>query len=136
VPLQGARVVRSGTDITVVSSSHALTLCEKAADALRDQHSIEAEVIDLRSIKPLDLPTIVASAQRTGCVLVVDGAWPCGGVAAEVLACLAESNHGGRSLKCARLTLPDRHAPSSGTLEAAYYLTSEAIAAKAVAVLE
>ncbi len=133
--LQGARVVRAGKDLTIVSSSHALTLCEKAAEALQAQHSAEAEVIDLRSIKPLDMPTILGSVQRTGRALVVDAAWPCGGVAAEVLASLAETQSAGQSLKCARLTLPDRHAPSSHPLEAAYFLTVETIVARSMALL-
>jgi hypothetical protein len=51
------------------------------------------------------------------------------------MACLAESRHGGRPLEMARLTLPDCHAPSSRTLEAGYYLTPEAIVAKAKALL-
>jgi pyruvate/2-oxoglutarate/acetoin dehydrogenase E1 component len=92
-------------------------------------------VIDLRSIKPLDMATIRDSVQRTGRALVVDGAWPLGGVAAEVLASLAESQRGAWSLKCARLTLPDSHAPSSRVLEAAYYLTSEAVVSKSVALI-
>ncbi len=135
VPLDGARVVRDGKDITIISSSHALTLCEKAAEVLEVQHSVEAEVIDLRSIKPLDVPTMRRSVHRTGRALVVDGAWPFGGVAAEVLASLAESRSGGGLLKCARLTLPDSHAPSSRALEAAYYLTTEAIVARSMALI-
>ena len=134
-PLQGARVVRRGTDIALISSSHAVTLCEKAAEELKLHYAVEAEVIDLRSIKPLDMPTLQDSVDRTGRALIVDSAWRCGGVAAEVMASLAESRHGGRPLEMARLTLPDCHAPSSRTLEAGYYLTPEAIVAKSKALL-
>jgi len=134
-PLEGARVVRRGADISLIASSHAVTLCGKAAEELRARHSVEAEVIDLRSIKPLDLPTLQKSIARTGRALIVDAAWRCGGVAAEVLASLAESSAGRRPPVLARLTLPDCHAPSSGPLEAGYYLTSEAIVAKAKALL-
>ncbi len=134
-PLEGARVVRKGTDITLISSSHALTLCEKAAEELERSDSVEAEILDLRSVKPLDVSALRDSATRTGRALIVDAAWRCGGVAAEVAACLAESSAGSRPPVLARLTLPDRHAPSSGPLEAGYYLTPEAIVAKAKTLL-
>ena len=136
VPLEGARVVRPGSDISLISSSHALTVCEEAAEVLAARHAVEAEVVDLRSIKPLDVPALRESVDRTGRALVVDGAWPCGGVAAEVLACLAESRRGSRAPQLARLTLPDCHAPSSRTLEAGYYITAEAVVDRSRALLD
>jgi len=88
VPLGKARVVREGTDVTLVAYGAMVPLAERAAGALEDEASVE--VLDLRSLKPLDEETLLASAAKTGRVVVVQEAPRVCGFAAEVAAVLAE----------------------------------------------
>lgn len=72
VPIGKASVVREGTKVTVVSYARMLPLCVEAADALKQEEGLDVEVIDLRTLYPLDLETIAASLKKTGRVLVVN----------------------------------------------------------------
>ena len=133
VPIGVAVVRREGTDLTIVASSYLAFEANKAAEELA-KRGIDAEVIDLRTIKPLDRGTVLASVRRTGRVLVVDGGWTSFGVSAEVIAVVAEA--GVRLLAPARrLALPDTPAPASRSLESAYYKESTHIVAAACAML-
>jgi pyruvate/2-oxoglutarate/acetoin dehydrogenase E1 component len=88
VPLGKARVAREGTDVTLVGYGSMVPLCEQAADALDGEAS--AEVLDLRTLKPLDEEALLASVAKTGRVVVVQEAPRTLGYAAEVAAILAE----------------------------------------------
>jgi pyruvate/2-oxoglutarate/acetoin dehydrogenase E1 component len=88
LPVGKARISRAGRDATVVTYSAMVHEALAAADELAAE-GWEIEVIDLRSIKPLDTDTVLASVARTGRVLAVGEAWPWGGVTAEVLARVA-----------------------------------------------
>jgi pyruvate/2-oxoglutarate/acetoin dehydrogenase E1 component len=88
VPLGRARVVREGLDVTLVAYGAMVSLAERVADALAEEASIE--VVDLRTLKPLDEETLLASAAKTGRVVVVQEAPRVAGFAAEVAAVLAE----------------------------------------------
>lgn len=83
VPIGQAAVRRTGTDITLVSFNKMTLVCEEAADALAKE-GISAEVIDLRTIRPLDFQTIVKSVKKTNRLVVVDESWPYGGISAEI----------------------------------------------------
>jgi pyruvate dehydrogenase E1 component beta subunit len=120
VPIGKAAVRRRGNDLTIVGVScgakHAL-----AAARQLDNEGVDAEVIDLRSIKPWDAETVVASVARTGRLLVVDGGWRTAGFAAEIIATVAEAAIGTLRAAPIRVTLPDSPAPTSRALERAYY---------------
>jgi pyruvate/2-oxoglutarate/acetoin dehydrogenase E1 component len=88
VPLGQARLAREGSDITIVAYGSMVPLAEEVADALGDEAS--TEVLDLRSLKPLDEPALLASAAKTGRVVIVQEAPRVCGFAAEVAAVLAE----------------------------------------------
>jgi pyruvate/2-oxoglutarate/acetoin dehydrogenase E1 component len=83
VRLEGARVHRAGRDVTLVSYGASLWRCVEAAEALAGE-GIAAEIIDLRSLRPLDDATIMASVRRTRRVVVVDEGWRSGSLAAEI----------------------------------------------------
>lgn len=85
LPIGKARIARAGKDVTIVSFSIGMTYALKAADELA-KLGIEAEVIDLRTLRPMDTETIVASVQKTGRVVTVEEGWPQAGVGAEVAA--------------------------------------------------
>jgi len=119
VPLGSARIRRQGTDATIVSYAKMVHTSLQAAEELAAK-GISAEVIDLRSLKPLDETTILASARKTGRVVVVHEASRMCGVGAEVAAIVAE--HAFASLKApvVRVTGPDAPPPSSYALEQAF----------------
>ena len=89
VDLDHAKVRRAGRDVTLVTYGNSLPKCLVAAQRLAEE-GVEAEVIDLRVLRPLDMPTIVASIERTRRVVIVDEGWKSGSISAEIAARLAE----------------------------------------------
>ncbi|MFN9745946.1 MAG: alpha-ketoacid dehydrogenase subunit beta [Betaproteobacteria bacterium] len=89
VDIEHARVRRAGRDVTLVTYGNSLPKCLAAAAALA-RDGIEAEVVDLRVLRPLDMPTVVASVARTRRVVIVDEGWKSGSISAEIAARLAE----------------------------------------------
>lgn len=134
LPIGTAEVSASGDDLTIVASSFALKLALEA-HALLAAQGIGAEVINLRSIKPWDTDTVLASVRRTGRLVVADGGWRSFGVSAEIAATVAERAFDALRAPIARVALPDVPAPASRTLEAAYYTTAEDVVRAAHAVV-
>src|SRR5438045_9212165 len=89
VPLGKAAVRRSGSDVTIVGVSRMAVLANEAAKQLEEE-DIDAEVIDLRSIRPIDWPPIVESVNRTSRAVVVEEGWATYGVTAELAAGIQE----------------------------------------------
>ena len=89
IPLGVAKVMREGPDISIIGHGRAIQMALKSADILKEKHSINAEVIDLRSIRPLDEEAILASVRKTNRVLYVEEAKPFCSVGAMV-ACLIQ----------------------------------------------
>jgi pyruvate dehydrogenase E1 component beta subunit len=89
IPIGKAKVARSGHDVTLISWSHGMTYTLKAAEELAKQ-GIEAEVIDLRTLRPLDTETIIASVKKTGRAVTVEEGWQQNGVGAEIAARIME----------------------------------------------
>lgn len=129
VPIGKGVVRREGKDVTVLASSYLVYEAVKASENL-EKESVGVEVVDLRSLKPLDENLLFASVEKTGRLVVVDGGWKTGGVTAEVSARIAE-NEVLRSLKAPiiRVSLPDTPAPASSALEKFYYPKAEKIVA-------
>lgn len=127
VPLGKAVTRREGRDVTLISYAKTVRHCLQAADDLA-KSGISAEVIDLRSLKPLDEKAILASARKTGRVVVVHEASRMCGVGAEVAAIVAEKAFDALKAPVLRLTGPDTPAPSSFVLEQAFIPQPGAIA--------
>jgi pyruvate dehydrogenase E1 component beta subunit len=89
LPIGRARIVRPGTDVTIVAWSMGMSYALKAAEELA-KDSIDAEVIDLRTLKPMDTDTIIASVQKTGRLVTVEEGWKQSGVGAEIAARIME----------------------------------------------
>lgn len=85
LPIGKARIARSGSDVTLVSFSRGMEYTLKAADELAAQ-GIDAEVIDLRTLRPLDIATVIASVQKTNRCVTVEEGWPTAGIGAEISA--------------------------------------------------
>lgn len=126
-PIGTAAVVRPGRDVTVVAASAMVLEALTAARQLAPL-GVEVEVVDVRSARPLDAETIVASLSRTGRLVVADTSWPMYGLAAEVAALAAERPVGVLRAPVKRLGLADCPAPVSLPLERAFYPDSTTIA--------
>ncbi|MBI1751672.1 MAG: alpha-ketoacid dehydrogenase subunit beta [Acidobacteria bacterium] len=127
VPLGQAAIRREGTDLTLISYAKTVHTCLAAADALAGQ-GLSAEVIDLRTLKPLDEATLLASVRKTGRAIVVHEAGALCGVGAEVAALLSEKAFDALKAPLVRITGPDAPAPSSYALEQAFMPQPAAIA--------
>lgn len=134
VPLGKANVVRQGKDITIVASSYMAYEAVHAADELQ-KHGISAEVVDLRSIRPLDEGTILESVRKTGHLIVADTSWELCGVASEVAALAAEKAFNYLKAPVRRLSVADCPSPVSQPLEKAFYPTASTVARAALYML-
>lgn len=133
---EGPRVVRQGSDLTLVGCGWTTALCREAADALA-RAGRSAEVVDLRVLNPLDPEPVAASARKTRRLVVVDGGWSACGMAAEILASVAERLPPGALAKAPqRLALAPSAAPTSHALEKLYYPDVAAVVAAASAQLD
>ena len=134
VPLGKARVVREGNDVTVAALSYMTLEALRAADMLA-AHRIGAEVVDVRTLRPLDISLIVESVHKTGRLIVADTAWKTGGFGAEIVARVAEDAFS--HLKCppSRVGLPDCPTPTTRALANRYYPRAVDIASTAMAML-
>ena len=116
IPFGKARVVREGSDVTLVGYSIDLVRCLKAADELAAS-GIEAEVIDLRVLAPLDHETVLASVAKTGLLVVSDECSPVCSIASEVSAIVAEEGFGTLRKPMKRINFPNVPVPMSPPLE-------------------
>ncbi len=114
-----------GCDCTVVGTSHAIDLAYLAAKQLKKEQAIQAEVIDLRSLKPLDKNIILESVKKTGKLLIVDTGWTMGGVSGEIGAFVAEEGFSFLKAPIRRIGLPDCPSPAGNVLENIYYPSVE-----------
>jgi pyruvate dehydrogenase E1 component beta subunit len=116
LPIGKARIVRSGKDVTLIAWSHAMTYALKAADELAKE-GIEAEIIDLRTIRPMDTETLIASVKKTGRAVVVEEGWQQSGVGAEIAARLMEQAFDYLDAPVARVSGKDVPMPYAANLE-------------------
>ncbi|QHO77004.1 pyruvate dehydrogenase complex E1 component subunit beta [Bradyrhizobium sp. CCBAU 051011] len=116
VPIGKARVVRKGKDVTIVSWSMGMTYALKAAEELAKE-GIEAEVIDLRTLRPMDTETIIASVQKTGRAVTVEEGWQQSGVGAEIAARIMEHAFDYLDAPVARVSGKDVPMPYAANLE-------------------
>lgn len=128
VPIGKGIIRREGSDVTVVAISYLVREALQAADELALE-GINAEIIDPRTIKPLDFDLIHESIKKTGRLVVADGGWKTCGIAAEVAALAAERAFSDLKAPVVRVALPDIPAPASRTLEEVYYPRSRDIQA-------
>jgi pyruvate dehydrogenase E1 component beta subunit len=120
VPIGRGVYRRRGADVTIVGASHAIELGTQAATLL-EREGIDAEVIDLRTIKPMDEAIVLESLRKTGRIVAVDTAWSKGGVCAEIGCLAAEKGFADLKAPVRRVGLPDIPTPAGYTLEQFYY---------------
>jgi len=134
LPVGKARIAREGRDLTIVAYSAMVQDALEAATELAPE-GWKVEVVDLRSVKPLDTDTVMASVARTGKLLCVGESWPWGGVTAEVIARVASEGYGLLDAPPQRLNAKDTPVPFHPNLWAAHRPTVRAIAAAARKIL-
>jgi pyruvate dehydrogenase E1 component beta subunit len=134
LPFGQARIARAGTDVTVVAWSGMVAQAERAAVTLAAQ-GVEAEVIDLRTLAPLDTATVVAAARKTGRVLLVEEGPRTGGFAAEIACRIFEAAYDCLDAPIRRLACPDCPIPAARNLEAACLPNAEAIVTEVLSLL-
>jgi pyruvate dehydrogenase E1 component beta subunit len=116
IPIGKARVVRSGSHVTIISWSNGMSYALKAAEDLAKE-GIEAEVIDLRTLRPMDTDTIVASVKKTGRAVTVEEGWQQSGVGAEIAARIMEHAFDYLDAPVARVSGKDVPMPYAANLE-------------------
>jgi pyruvate/2-oxoglutarate/acetoin dehydrogenase E1 component len=130
LPIGKARIHREGRDLTIVAYSAMVHESLEAATELATE-GWEIEVVDLRSVKPLDTDTVMASVSRTGKLLCVGEAWPWGGVTAEIIARVASEGYGLLDAPPQRLNAKDTPVPYHPNLWTAHRPTARAVAVAA-----
>jgi pyruvate dehydrogenase E1 component beta subunit len=116
IPIGKARIVRSGSHVSIISWSNGMTYALKAADELAKE-GIEAEVIDLRTLRPMDTETIINSVKKTGRAVTVEEGWAQSGVGAEIAARIMENAFDYLDAPVARVSGKDVPMPYAANLE-------------------
>ncbi len=131
-----AAVRREGSDVTIVGILKMAEVAEHAATQLSHEHGIEAEVIDPRTLRPLDLDTILESVRKTNRAVIVEEGWPHGGVGANLSTLITEQAFDYLDAPVQRVTGADVHMPYSKRLEQAAIPHEEHVVSAALATLE
>jgi pyruvate dehydrogenase E1 component beta subunit len=116
-----AAIRREGEDVTIIGISRMVETAQKAAETLASEHEIEAEVIDPRTLRPLDLDTILESVRKTNRAIIVEEGWPHGGVGANLAALIQEQAFDHLDAPIGRVTGADVPMPYSKPLEQASF---------------
>ena len=135
VPIGKGKVVRQGRDVTIVSISYALLECMKAGDILKT-YGVDAEVIDLRSLRPLDKNLILESVKKTGNLVVVDHAELRFGMTGEIISTVVEECMQVLQRKPLRIAIKAYPTPTSYALAKDYYPNDESIVNKVLKLFE
>ena len=128
-----AAIRREGEDVTIIGISRQALTAQKAAETLASEHEIEAEVIDPRTLRPLDLDTMVESIKKTNRVVIVEEGWPHGGVGANLAALIQEQAFDYLDAPVGRVTGADVPMPYSKPLEQAAMPHEEHVVQAAIA---
>ncbi len=131
-----AAVRREGGDVTIIGILKMAEVATNAAEQLAEQHGVEAEVIDPRTLRPLDLDTILESVRKTNRAVIVEEGWPHGGVGANLSTLITEQAFDHLDAPVQRVTGADVHMPYSKRLEQAAIPHEEHVIKAALATLE
>jgi pyruvate dehydrogenase E1 component beta subunit len=135
VPIGRAAVAREGSDITIVSHSFATVRALHVAEKLAEEKGVSAEVVDLRSLRPLDMETVAASVAKTNRALCVEEGWPSYGVTAELAARISKACFDDLDAPVERVGMAEVPLPYAKNLETAAMPNEDRIAAAALSVL-
>jgi pyruvate dehydrogenase E1 component beta subunit len=134
-PIGEADVAREGSDLTIVSHSFATVRALHVAERLAAEHDVEAEVVDLRSLRPLDMETVASSVAKTNRVLCVEEGWPSYGVTAEIAARVQQACFDDLDAPIMRVGMAEIPMPYAKNLENATLPNEDKILSAALATL-
>ncbi|KAN0067991.1 pyruvate dehydrogenase E1 component subunit beta [Elaphomyces granulatus] len=135
LPIGKAKIERPGKDLTIVSLSRCVGISLKAAAELKQKYGVDAEVINLRSIKPLDIESIIKSLKKTGRLMAVESGFPMYGVASEILAVAMEYGFDYLTAPAVRVTGADVPTPYALKLEEMSFPQQDTIVGQAAKLL-
>ncbi|KAJ9203810.1 hypothetical protein DTO164E3_2164 [Paecilomyces variotii] len=135
LPIGKAKIELPGKDLTIVSLSRCVGLSLNAAAELKQKYGVEAEVINLRSIKPLDVETIMKSLKKTGRLMAVESGFPMYGVSSEILALAMEYGFDYLTAPAVRVTGADVPTPYAAKLEELSFPQQDTVVGQAVKLL-
>ncbi|NGX63676.1 MAG: Pyruvate dehydrogenase E1 component subunit beta [Candidatus Anoxychlamydiales bacterium] len=135
VEIGKAKKISTGNDITIISLSNMTFEAWKAVSSL-EKENISVDLIDVRSVKPLDKDMILESVKKTGKVIIVDPDWKTLGFSSEIMALICEEAFSYLKKPPVRITYPDRFVPTSWTLSNFYYPSSKEIEIKALELMD
>ncbi|KAJ5162821.1 uncharacterized protein N7500_004651 [Penicillium coprophilum] len=135
LPIGKAKIERPGKDLTIVSVSRCVGQSLTAAAELKQKYGVDAEVINLRSIKPLDVETIIASLKKTGRIMVVESGYPMFGLSSEILALSMEYGFDYLTAPAVRVTGAEVPTPYAAGLEAMAFPQEDTIVSQAAKLL-
>ncbi|KAJ5872022.1 Transketolase C-terminal/Pyruvate-ferredoxin oxidoreductase domain II [Penicillium soppii] len=135
LPLGKAKIERPGKDLTIVSLSRCVGQSMTAAAELKQKFGVDAEVINLRSVKPLDVETIIASIKKTGRIMVVESGYPMFGVSSEILALAMEYGFDYLTAPGVRVTGAEVPTPYAAGLENMAFPQEDTIVSQAAKLL-
>jgi len=135
VPFGQAAIARPGTDVTLIAYSGAVHQALRAAEMLADQEEIDAEVIDMRTLRPLDIDTVVASVKKTNRAVVVEDDWKFGGFGGEIASLVMEHAFDYLDAPVARVSGKDVPMPYNRNLEFAALPSEEDVVDAVLAML-
>ncbi|KAI1748979.1 pyruvate dehydrogenase E1 component beta subunit [Xylaria castorea] len=127
IPFGKAKIERQGKDLTLVSLSRTVGQCMVAAEALKKKYGVEVEVINLRSVKPLDVESIIKSVKKTGRLISVESGFPFAGMGAEILATTMEYGFDYLDAPAQRITGAEVPTPYAAGLETLAFPTEQLI---------
>jgi pyruvate dehydrogenase E1 component beta subunit len=128
LPIGKARIMRQGKDVTIVSYSIGVGLALEAAEKLAGE-GVEAEVIDLRTLRPLDTKTVLKSLAKTNRLVVVEEGWPTCSIASEIAAVVMEQGFDDLDAPVLRVTNEDVPLPYAANLEKLALISADKIVA-------
>jgi pyruvate dehydrogenase E1 component beta subunit len=131
-----AVIRRQGSDVTIVGILRMVEVAQQAAKTLSEEHGVEAEVIDPRTLRPLDLDTILESVRKTNRVVIVEEGWPHGGVGANLAALIQGQAFDYLDAPIERVTGADVHMPYSKRMEQAAIPHAENVVSAALQTVE
>lgn len=131
IPFGKANILKTGKDITIVAIGYLAQTANQIAEKIKKNSKISLEVIDVRTLTPIDFKTIVKSVNKTKKVLILDPSWSSFGSAAEIMSGIYQrvSN---KNVIIDRMSYPDSHTPASSALEKKFYLNENIIKQKII----
>jgi pyruvate/2-oxoglutarate/acetoin dehydrogenase E1 component len=127
IPFGKASILKKGNDLSIVCIGYLSKIALKISEEIWHSHKIDVEVLDLRTISPIDKNTIIKSAKKTKKIIILDPSWKSFGSSSELLSLIYENIGKEKNIKIKRLTYPDSHTPASFSLEKEFYLDEKKI---------